>query len=102
MQFQFSNRSPGNPTCRGLRVWERARDNNARISAQCAAETKMSIDTAARANCTDFGIVFLPNGTPPGVGVGLLNQPRRFVRPARRAGPLAENDRKNDARISAQ
>jgi hypothetical protein len=32
-----------------------------------AAEAKMSIDPAARANCTDFGIVFLRKGTPAGV-----------------------------------
>jgi hypothetical protein len=32
-----------------------------------AAEAKMSIDPAARANCTDFGIVFLRKGAPAGV-----------------------------------
>jgi hypothetical protein len=33
-----------------------------------AAEAKMSIDPAARANCTDFGIVFLRKGAPAGAG----------------------------------
>src|SRR6202048_3920270 len=33
-----------------------------------AVEAKMSIDPAARANCKDFGIVFLLRGTPAGVG----------------------------------
>ena len=43
-----------------------------------AVEAKMNINPAARENCTDFVIVFLPKGTPAGVGgVGLLNQPRR-------------------------
>jgi hypothetical protein len=35
-----------------------------------AAEAKMSIDPVRRENCTDFGIVFLPRGTPGGVGAG--------------------------------
>ena len=35
-----------------------------------AVEAKMSIDPAARENCTNFGIVFLPKGTPAGIGGG--------------------------------
>ena len=35
-----------------------------------AVEAEMSIDPAARANCTDLGIVFLPKGTPAGIGGG--------------------------------
>ena len=38
-----------------------------------AVEAKMSIDPAARANCTDFGIVFLRKGAPSrsrGAGAG--------------------------------
>jgi hypothetical protein len=36
-----------------------------------AAEDKIRIDPARRENCTDFGIVFLPKGTPGGVGGGV-------------------------------
>src|ERR1700730_15682369 len=32
-----------------------------------AVEEKMSINPAARENCTDFGIVFHPKGTPAGI-----------------------------------
>jgi hypothetical protein len=46
-----------------------------------AAEAKMSIDPAARANCTDFGIVFLRTRSPSRsrrLELGLLNQPGRL------------------------